>query len=278
MSKSFFFISGWVAAIVGMAPGAWAAEGKTFPECERIPTEREVAAAKGAFEAGQVSFQEADYDRAILYWEDAFRRDCTALALLLNLARAYELSGQRAHAVSALETYLARRPSAADRDQITRRIEVLKEQIEQERRAAAPAASSPGEQPAKTESSLLDEDSMAPPEERAEPPLWPLFVAGGGVVVAGVGAVLWATADQSAIDRCTKVGGGTYQCPTDEATDAARSAQRQQGVGMGLTIGGGALAIGGTVTYFVLRSQMKESAIAPSFGPGFAGISYAGTF
>src|SRR3972149_3238348 len=71
----------------------------TYPECKNQPTDSDVSAAKGAFQAGQASFNEADYTRAITYWEDAYRRDCTAHALLLNLARAYELNGQKHHAV-----------------------------------------------------------------------------------------------------------------------------------------------------------------------------------
>ena len=51
---------------------------KSYPDCGREPTEAEVAAAKGAFQAGNASFNEADYARAIDYWEDAYRRDCTA--------------------------------------------------------------------------------------------------------------------------------------------------------------------------------------------------------
>ena len=86
-----------VAATMAFPAAAWAEEATqdeplVFPPCEGKPSETDVAAAQGAFQAGKVSFDEADYQRAINYWEDAFRRDCTATALLLNLARAYELN------------------------------------------------------------------------------------------------------------------------------------------------------------------------------------------
>ena len=100
-------------------------EPKPYPECAKAPSEVETAAAKGAYQAGNASFDEADYPRAITYWEDAYRRDCTANLLLKNLARAYELYGQKRQAVVALETYLVREPSSSDKDQIQRRIEVL---------------------------------------------------------------------------------------------------------------------------------------------------------
>src|SRR5688500_20314045 len=91
--------------------------------CTEEPQENNITAAKGAYQAGKASYKEADYERAITYWEDAYRRDCTAHALLLNLARAYELHGQKHQAVIALETYLIRKPDAPQRGQIERRIE-----------------------------------------------------------------------------------------------------------------------------------------------------------
>src|SRR4051794_28399221 len=108
-------------------------EPKGYPECIKTPTDAETAAAKGAYQAGNASFDEADYPRAITYWEDAYRRDCTANLLLKNLARAYELYGQKRQAVVALETFLVREPNSADKEQIQRRIEVLKKQIASEK-------------------------------------------------------------------------------------------------------------------------------------------------
>src|SRR5690606_6759565 len=102
--------------LLSLSTPAFAQNGpKPYPACDREPTAAEINGAKGAYGAGQASFNEADYGRAILYWEDAFRRDCTASKLLLNLARAYELSSKKDHAVLALETYLERRPEAPDR-------------------------------------------------------------------------------------------------------------------------------------------------------------------
>src|SRR5690606_30218440 len=48
-----------------LASPVWAAS--AYPECTKTPTESEISAAKGAFEAGQVSFHEGDYERAVLY-------------------------------------------------------------------------------------------------------------------------------------------------------------------------------------------------------------------
>src|SRR5882724_8428311 len=142
-------VRGWlVAGIISLSSTtAFAADTKTpFPPCTTVPTESDRKAAQGAFAAGQGSFNEADYATAITYWRDAYRRDCTAHALLLNLARAYELKGERAEAVNALETYLQRKPDDPTAEQIQRRIKTLKDAMKDQ--APAPIAAPP--QPAPT--------------------------------------------------------------------------------------------------------------------------------
>src|SRR5690349_6072662 len=129
-------LSGLLALGVLALPGtALAEESHTYASCTHEASDADLTAAKAAFQAGNVSFNEADYPRAILYWEDAFRRDCTAHPLLLNLARAYELNGAKAQAVISLETFLEREPNSPERAQIQRRIEVLKKQIDAEKAA-----------------------------------------------------------------------------------------------------------------------------------------------
>src|SRR5690349_1430760 len=111
-------LSGLLAIGVLAFPGAaLAEETHAYVECTHEASDTDLTAAKAAFQAGNVSFNEADYPRAILYWEDAFRRDCTAHPLLLNLARAYELNGRRRDAVVSLATFLEREPNSTERAQ-----------------------------------------------------------------------------------------------------------------------------------------------------------------
>src|SRR5688572_28135256 len=150
-----------VAMLLSLGLGAQAEEVKPYPPCAQQASDPDVSGAKAAFQAGTVSFNEADYPRAILYWEDAFRRDCSATSLLFNLARAYELNGQKRQALVALETYLEREPNSSERPQIVRRIEVLKKSIESEpppAASAAPAASAPPPQQANSQT-----DPLPPP-------------------------------------------------------------------------------------------------------------------
>src|SRR5690606_19081636 len=149
-------LGSWMLGVLVLASAETAsAQTRPYPECSAEPTEGDIAAAKGAFQAGQASFNEADYERAITYWEDAYRRDCTAHALLLNLARAYELKGDKAQAVEALQTFLARKPESPQKDQIERRIVVLNQQIATEAPEESPAAAAP-EPPQETATQLAD--------------------------------------------------------------------------------------------------------------------------
>src|SRR3954454_18355861 len=176
---SRWLLGGAVALLPGLAHAE--DEPKAYPECIKAPTDSETAAAKGAYQAGNASFDEADYPRAITYWEDAYRRDCTANLLLKNLARAYELYGQKRQAVVALETFLVREPSTADKEQIQRRIEVLKKQIASEK--TVPVAVTPPP-PVAAESQPPPPPAESQTGKRS---IVPLIVAGAGGVVMLVG-------------------------------------------------------------------------------------------
>jgi tetratricopeptide (TPR) repeat protein len=277
---------------------AAAAEVRAYPECTTEAAESDVAAAKGAFQAGQASFNEADYERAITYWEDAFRRDCTASALLLNLARAYELNGNRKQAVEALETYLARNPEAAQKDktQITRRIEVLNRQIEAQEKEQAPAAAPP---PTTQPAQQAGTQSAAPPapttptdQQAADDSYWigPAILGGAGVVAAAVGPFIWLNGNSDE-DEAAK------RCPTRRDCPKAVEQLGNDGIfkeklGAGLFFGGLA-AMGGAAVWLVLT--MPDAAPATSAAPategaqprtllvpvltdGYSGVSLVGTF
>jgi len=267
---------------------------KSYPECSRAPTDGEVAAAKGAYQAGTASFDEADYARAIDYWEDAYRRDCTADALLLNLARAYELSGRKRQAVVALETYVQREPNSGGKDQINRRIEVLKKQIAQETAtpAATPTATpQPTTQPGPTATPMpTDGQPMQEPQPEASQgkrSVVPLVVAGAGGLVLIVGAAIWlpARSDVARYESHCDVPSKREGCPASEI-DAANAAQDKQSLGGWITGGGAVIAAGGLVWYFVSPRKpapvavqaARRTELTPAVGPGYAGLSVSGSF
>jgi tetratricopeptide (TPR) repeat protein len=274
-----------VGAMLAASPAPARAEEPTqqYPECDHQPSEGEIAGAKGAFQAGQASFEEGDYNRAISYWEDAYRRDCTAHALLLNLARAYELNNQKHHAVVALQTYLARNPSAPQRDLISRRIDGLNEKIAKEEQAPAPAGSG-------TTNPNPPPTGGPPPtaDTGGKRPLTPLIVAGAGGVVTIVGGLLYLKASGDVSDVEKKCSGTS--CKDQTLADEGNSARRRRTLWGGVTVVGLAAAVGGTVWYFLSPEEGGSKTTArrnklrvlphvdPVVGRGFTGLSVSGTF
>jgi tetratricopeptide (TPR) repeat protein len=277
----FSWIGLWVAAVLSSANVARAVEVEThqYAECGREPSEADVTAAKAAFQAGNVSFNEADYPRALLYWEDAFRRDCTAHALLLNLARAYELDGQRQQAVIALEAFLEREPNTPERAQITRRIEVLSRQIESQRKAV-PAAASPPDSPPQEQPQVVNEPpAVSPSSSTSARKIVPLAVAGVGGGITVLGLIIYAEAHKNVNDY-KKACGGTQNCPK-ELVEPANEAGKRETTGTLVTIGGAAMLAGGVIWFLLTPStapQRTSTLVLPSFAPGFAGVSVDGRF
>jgi hypothetical protein len=274
-----------VTGIVSLcSTGALAADTKTpFPPCTTAPTEADRKAAQGAFAAGQGSFNEADYATAITYWRDAYRRDCTAHALLLNLARAYELKTDRSEAVNALETYLQRKPDAPDADQIRRRIDNLKSQMV----AAAPQPVAPVAPPPTI--APVSATPIAPEgaEKGHGAGAAPFIIVGAGGVIAIVGAVVLAGGAKKvkdAEDACPN-----RKCPAGQegAIQDGNDGRNQETIG-GVVLGIGVAAVaGGLVWHFVSKPSNSAQApgatsrgagLTPVVSPGFAGLSLAGSF
>ncbi|HYQ28815.1 MAG TPA: hypothetical protein VER04_16400 [Polyangiaceae bacterium] len=274
-----------IASAVAVAPALAHAEDepKAYPECIKAPTEAETAAAKGAYQAGNASFDEADYPRAITYWEDAYRRDCTANLLLKNLARAYELYGQKRQAVVALETFLVREPSTADKEQIQRRIEVLKKQIAAEKAVPTTATPAPvADTPAQQQPTPAPEATYSPGKRS----IVPLIVAGAGGVVLLVGAGVYGKAAKDLThyeDLCPNrdCGEGAEAAANKEAGNEARTRKIWGGVVTGV---GAVTLAGGLVWYFVQprhgagSARMHKPVLSPAVAPSYAGLSLSGGF
>lgn len=266
----------------------------SFPPCTREPTEADIAGAKGAFTAGQASFEEADYERAIVYWSDAYRRDCTAHALLLNLARAYELSAAKADAAFALTTYLERVPSTPDREKIQRRIEALRraDDAVQPAPSVAPVTTAEAAPAAAQQPTALASPSV--PAIGADTNsgvsmgklILPIGIAGAGAIVAGVGAVLYFDA-RSDLRAAQEACGGGHVCSgdqKDDLVDDGNAIRRRVNITGGVTIGGIAL-LGGGLTWLLLELSSdasaggsSSSALTPVVAAGFTGLRYSGSF
>lgn len=268
-----------LALLAWSGPSLAAEATHPYVECTHEASDADLTAAKAAFQAGNVSFNEADYPRAILYWEDAFRRDCTAHPLLLNLARAYELNGQKQQAVIALETFLQREPNTTERAQIQRRIEVLKKQIETEQAAVPVAAPPPTAAPP-----AQPQQQQAPPQQQTlkdhpkSNKVIPLVVAGTGAVLFVVGGLLYLNGASKVKDYEAECGPSHKECPPGVDGPANAAAKRETTGGVLALVGLPVLA-GGLIWYFVASSSSAKSAVVtPAVGPGFAGLALNGAF
>jgi hypothetical protein len=270
-----------VGALTFASSAFSAEEAHPYPECTHEASDADLTAAKAAFQAGNVSFNEADYPRAILYWEDAFRRDCTAHPLLLNLARAYELNGQKQQAVTALETFLEREPNSSESAQIQRRIEVLKKQLDAERAAAVPAAVGPATQnpaqtPAPTPPSA--QNTVVLSEHPKSKSVVPLVVAGVGGAMFIVGGLVFLDASKKVKDFEAVCGPQHNQCPDGYDVGPANAAAKRETTGGVVALVGLPIMAGGIIWYLVSSSPSKTATVTPAIAPGFYGVAVNSRF
>ncbi|MFO0678194.1 MAG: tetratricopeptide repeat protein [Polyangiaceae bacterium] len=253
------------------APTAGPTPPRNYPVCVTQPTADDIAVAKKTFELGVRYFNEADYDRAIRYFKDAYQGDCNAHKLLTNIARAYELLGDRAEAVRALEEYLDRSRDAEDTDLVRRRIVKLKAQID----AQPKQVPSPTHGPSGPSRGATRVETEGP--KRGS--LVPLAMAslGGAAMITG-GAMIAAGAAK--ITEAENACPARKDCPGQVATDG--NTGRSIVTGGVVLAGVGALAVGtGVVWYLVGKSSRTPSPrgdLVPQVGPGYAGATYAVTF
>lgn len=267
--------------------GAWAtpASAQTssslskYPQCAGAPSRGDSEAAHGAYLAGKGSFDEADYATAINYFKDAYRRDCTKYELLNIIARAFELKGDRAEAIHALETYLQRAPADdPGAEAIQRRIVNLKAQL-----AAQSATPEPAPEPEPAPPAAPAEESAARESEAAGGHTvypWILTGVGGAVLVSGVVlAIVGAGQRSDSFAACPD-----RKCLDEQAQVSAQELNNagtlKLNVGIALMAGGAALAAGGLLWHFLEPTGPRTAKWVPrpNVAPGYAGLALSGAF
>ena len=297
-SLATFALIGTAAAVPAFAQSnVGDASLSQYATCAAKPSQADTDAAHGAYMAGKGSFDEADYATAINYFKDAYRRDCTKNDLLVIIARAYELQGNRREAVHALETFLDRVPTAQDAEVQKRHIANLKRELAEQppasASASAPSSASASAPPsasvAPTESAPAPSASIPPPPAAApgghSVAPWILIIGGGVAVVTG--GVLYGVGGgqvSSAEQNC----GPNHQCPAgpSQSTEISQGNSGRTNETIGVAVGSVGLAavIAGVVWHFVEPSGGKEQpksgrpVLTPQMGPGYAGMGLAGTF
>lgn len=278
--------------------GAQSAALTPYPACTAKPTPADSEAAHSAYNLGKRFFEESDYGSASHNFIDAFKLDCTKPELLLNIARANELLGNRAEAVHALETYLQRSPTMAadDKVQLQRRIDNLKAAIAAQVVVAPPAptvAPPPTATAAPTATTPPPPPTLPPPttEERHHTAL-PWVIAGAGAAAGITGLALYFVGKGDITSANTACGGSASSCKATGA--AATQAQNNVNTGDSLETAGSVLgyaglgiAAAGILWHFLEPTgpssttavpDAPKASFVPVVGPGLAGASVVGRF
>jgi tetratricopeptide (TPR) repeat protein len=283
--------------LVGLGAGVLLAAGLAlagdpaidYPLCNRTPSSSELDGAKGAHKAATQFYERADYERAIQYWKDAYRFDCTAHGVLINIANAYEKKGDRFEAVKALEAYLARTPDASDAVTIQTKIENLRNSLRSTPPAppvtsqSAPVPVRPPP-PVPTASSSASSRAVPPPPPEAPYGFTPWVVAGAGIVPLVAGGIL-TSSGLSAIEDAEQTCPERKGCNPDVA-EKGNNGRTQATVG-GVLLGLGAAGIaGGLIWQFVFNTPVAAPSatpdasvhVTPTAGPGYSGVGVSGRF
>jgi tetratricopeptide (TPR) repeat protein len=251
--------------------------------------------AHTVFLSGKQFLEEANYDKAISYFKDAYSIDCSVHAILPIIAAAYERKGDKAEAVRALEEYLRRAPNAPDREVVERRIKNLGDQLAREQPSAtatptAPTATASGAPSATgtTESVPAASGSPAPaPTAAVESSSsvggksvapWVLVgVGGAGLVAGGVLLGIGSGEVSGALDKCP-----TRSCSKDNASAISQGNDGRHLETAGVIVGalGIAAIAGGLIWHFAETPAptVGSTHLTPMVGREYAGVALDGTF
>lgn len=245
--------------------------------------------AHAFYNAGRALYDEGNYDGAIAQFREAYRRDCSKHDLLIIISRSYELKGDRAEAVKALETYLDRVKDSPDAQTHKTKIENLKKQIA----AAPPPPPSATTTTAPTASGTSS--TTPPPAEVREHTLAPWLVVGlgGAAAVAGLVVLVTAPSLPAGCDKTTekcviqKDANGNDESASSykDRQDTAGRSKTQPVIGGVILGAGGVILVGGLLWHFLeptgpvngTTAKMKRL-ITPSVAPGYAGMTLGGSF
>ena len=292
-----------VLALVGMAVAvpALAQQPSTYPAaCDGSKVSKtDVERAHTVFLSGKGFLDESNYDKAISYFKDAYSIDCSVHGILPIIATAYERKGDKAEAIHALGEYVLRVPNAPDREVIERRIRNLREQLAQEKPTATVTATAPTSTSTTAPTGTGTGGAAVPTTTgtaptasgTVEPP------PGGGAhsvapwVVVGIGGAALVTGGVLLLVGSGDVSTANNTCPTHSNCAPSVADQGNQGrtletVGVVAGIVGIAGVAGGLIWHFTEPQPSGQTAtrpgsyvgVTPVVTPGFAGMSFGGTF
>ncbi len=106
-------------------PSVRSSSGEDLSACRRDPKPETTHRAKGVFQKAVTSYSEGRYVEAAEGFSEAYLLSC-APALLFNLARARESSGNYARAIEVYELYLEETPDGSHAGMVQERLKRLR--------------------------------------------------------------------------------------------------------------------------------------------------------
>jgi hypothetical protein len=251
--------------------------------------------ASDLYKTGKLASENLEREKAILYYTDAYRADCTGHRVLLRIAEQWELIGNKAESLRYTEAYLDRAsPTDNERDAANVRRDRLKRDL-----AAAPPASSTA---APTATVVPTATTTAAPTTTATPTAVPtatddtgmhprghtalpwVFVGVGGaaLITGGVLAIVGSGKVSTADKNCDPATPGGRDCQNTGAVSSGNSGRTLETVGVPVGIVGLAALATGLIWHFGENTTVlvpnAATHVMPAVAPGYAGLSWGGTF
>jgi hypothetical protein len=252
--------------------------------------------ASDLYKTGKLASENLEREKAILYYTDAYRADCTGHRVLLRIAEQWELIGNKAESLRYTEAYLDRAsPTDSERDAANVRRDRLKRDL-----AAAPPASSTAAPPATTAPvptatataaptttatatvAPTATDTGAPPHGHTAPPWIVAGVGGAALITGGVLLVIGSGKVSTADKNCDPKTPGGRDCTNSSAVSSGNSGRTLETVGVISGAVGLAALAGGLIWHFAESTGPSQPTtgthLTPAIAPGYAGLSLGGSF
>ncbi len=242
--------------------------------------------ASDLFKTGKIAAENMEREKAIFYYLDAYRADCTGHAVLLKIAELWELKGNKAEALRYTQGFLDRaKADDPNRESATVRRDRLKRDL-----AATPTASATtsATTPATVTAPTASATATTAPTATATAgdggghTIYPWIVVGAGgaaLVTGGILTVLGAGKVSDAEKTCD----ANHKCSDPQAITKGNDGRNMETIGVIVGSVGLAAIAAGLVWHFVEPTGPKQAArlgpvVTPHVAPGYAGLSVGARF
>ena len=227
-----------------------------------------IAAAKAAFERGEIHYQVGEFDRAIAEYREAYRLS-KAANLLFNIAQAFRLKGDAEQAIYFYRSFLRNKPDAENRIDVEARIQEMEQKRANERRRAEQERKRQAALAAAAKPRTVIVREPAPDSGSRTLKLSGIITGAAGIVAIGGGVVFAFKADSGWDDiNGLAANGGQWSDGFEAKYDTA---QRDETVAVALLATGGAALVAGGVLYYLGRGDSRAErgpavTVAPTAG------------